>query len=295
MSTKQQQTSPPSVSDSIDARSAGGKLLLNVLMSVAQQEREAIPCVRSCQAVLADTPPYIPRPHADRRFIFLFYFGTQSEIVESPMDSHTEDSLSFEEHLAFWCITEDFELPAEEQLIIDTRFIVETNFALDQELRDQGMAACPIWECGGEQAGVFLRNAALPEPFLNTYFTEAENDLRDPNIHRLIARLLPHFFADISVATAALDDTLRLWIDPEAPTRQLKIPYHGHYMMVSAMLLDLARKGSCGMNLQEWLASLGTAELFCSPQTVPSFAELHESMHRKLEQLWELEDSWLAE
>ncbi len=209
------------------------------------------------------------------------------------MASHSEETLSFEEHLAFWCLTENFELPSEAQLISDAKFIVETNFALDSKLREKGIALCPVWESDGEETRVFVRCSLLPEPFLNTYFSDAENDLRDPRIHQLVARLLPQLFEDISMATAALDDTLKLWLDVDAPTRELKVPYQGHYMMLSALLLDLARKGSAGMNLQEWLASLGMTESLCDPRAVPSFDALHASMQDKMEQLWDMEDAWL--
>ncbi len=211
------------------------------------------------------------------------------------MAPHPEEALSFEEHLAFWCLAESFELPAEEQLISDARLIVETNFALDQELQGKGVGVCPIWEDGGARTGAYVRGAALPEPFFNTYFSEAEAKLRDPRLHRLLAHLLPHLFEDISVATAALDDTLRLWLDADAPTYKLGLPYQGHYMLLSALLLDFARKAAGGLSLQEWLASLGMTESFFDPQPVPSFEALHDSMQKKLEQLWDLEDAWLAE
>lgn len=38
-----------------------------------------------------------------------------------------------------------------------------------------------------------VRCSLSPEPFLNTYFTDPENDLHNPKIHQLVARLLPLF------------------------------------------------------------------------------------------------------
>jgi hypothetical protein len=183
-------------------------------------------------------------------------------------------------------------LPPTAVIVAEARNIIETNLALARELAPQGIGVSPIWERKGSHAAV--RATSLPPPFASRYFTGGGRVvLAKPNVHTLVAELMPWMAEDPGGAAVALEDTLELWVSADAPIRPLESPYGGHYKLLSLMLADIARKADAGLDTLDWIASLGLPVEEFRDDDDPSAEQIHARMEARVDAMWAQEDAWL--
>lgn len=183
-------------------------------------------------------------------------------------------------------------LPATSVIVAEAWKIIDTNLGLARELAARGIAISPIWERKGSRAAV--REVSLPRPFASRYFTGGGLAvLGKAGVRTLVAELMPWMAEDPRAAAAALEDTLELWTEDDAPMRPIESPYGGHYKLLSLMLADIARKADAGLDTLEWIASLGLPVEEFRDDDDPSAAVIHERMDARMEAMWDQEDAWL--
>src|SRR6476659_2542099 len=113
------------------------------------------------------------------------------------------------------------DLPRDDALIADAKLVVDTNLSLARELANlsaQGLQLSPLWE---ERGGVaHVRLAVRPPAFRTRYFEDPAVDAwADAETFRVAAEVLPWFTDDPAGGAFALEDTVRTWHDPDAPSR----------------------------------------------------------------------------
>lgn len=185
-------------------------------------------------------------------------------------------------------------LPSEDELLDDARRIVAKNLELADELgplREQGLQLSPVWEAKG--GVVQVRLAVLPAVFRSRYFEgEAAEVLREPVAIEMVVDVLPWMVDDPVGAAFALESTYRTWQDDTAPVRSIEVPYRGHYRLLSLLLADIARKGSAGLDVLEWLGSIGLPVEESRDEDDPPAEEIRASMKAHLEAMWAEERRW---
>jgi hypothetical protein len=207
------------------------------------------------------------------------------------MDHDDREPLAPEEHLAFWGVPAGAAPPPTEAVLADIEHIFDVNLSLYNKAQKSGLLLCPIWEPG--EHGAIARACTLPPEFFILYFEESEGDFREPGIKRLFADIVATLWPHLAQATHSFDDTLKLFIDPQAPVRSLRQPYHAHHMLLSTLLADWSRKAYAQLNIPEYLMSIGLLEEFYDPIQHGPLPAIEAAMNEKLEALWEQEDLWL--
>lgn len=185
-------------------------------------------------------------------------------------------------------------LPSEAALLEHASLIVAKNLALAKELeplREQGLQLSPVWEV---KSGITqVRLAVLPPVFRSRYFEdEGAEVLGEQAALEMVVDVLPWMVDDPVGAAFALESTYRTWQDDTAPVRSLELPYEGHFRLLSLLLADIARKGSAGLDILEWLGSIGLPIEESRDPDDPPADEVRASMKRHLEAMWREEREW---
>ena len=201
--------------------------------------------------------------------------------------------LTSDEGRAILDIPSNFEAPDPDEIVQDARLLIAKNVEIHRGLSSIGMSMSPIWE--NSNGSTVVRAAVLPPEFNNRYFSgDGFEALTRPSLINLAANFVSVMTTDDpSGAVHALADTSKVYLSDDAPTRDVNVPYRGHFKVLSLMLADIARKMDAGFTVLEWIASLGLPLEAYRDSSDPSIEEIRSSMQVRARKMWDEEETWM--
>jgi hypothetical protein len=194
---------------------------------------------------------------------------------------------------AFLELPEGYACPNVDELMHDARAILLHTVNLRKETQASGIQISPIWERHDGQAA--LRATVVPTEVEARHFEgNGMMSLRDPNVLTMIADAVEMLADEPAAAAQALVTTASLWINKEAPVRQLGLPYKGHFKLLTLVIADFLRKVGAGFDELEWLTSIGLLSAYHNPDEDPPVEQVRTSVREKAQRLVAEEEAWMA-
>lgn len=195
---------------------------------------------------------------------------------------------------SFLALPEGYALPDVEDLLHDARAILlhTLNVRTGAQSQASGVQVSPIWEnLNGDAA---LRAAVVPQEVEQRHFEgKGMGALRDPNALTMIGDVVEILAEEPVAAARALSMTASLWVRDDLPLQTLKMPYKGHYKLLTLVIADFLRKIGAGFDELEWITSLGILSAYHDPDNDPPVEEIQASTREKMQRLIVDENAWL--